>query len=446
MIFERADGGLFFWNPHTPRFPSGMAVVVGGTGSGKSGLLNYTRTALAAAGYRLLSIDFGGSAARPCAALGGKFVDITDARCAYRLGLFDIRPHSGEAYERDQLTPEGLPRDRLAEVEEMMEQLCLDPRAGREAGLHPRLSSYLRRAVRDTYATLVGDTPRLDDFISTLRLARSRDRELAEELAARLEIYAAEGSLGRFLNEAPDAEEIPSDCPYLVFDLRHARRDPRLMLVASLAVNAFIRRLLHSDRRVPKYVDVDEFNVVAENPLICQIINETMRTARKLNTLGSVATQSPGDFAANAVNPAAAGIRDNCEIFWLLRSSNPHLMAEVFQLRPGVARLVRELQTRTSDAWRDCVLLWPGGGCAYLRLRFGPVDGRLLLGAGHQVATLTAARTELSAAMNGSAKPPARLLEALELDALNNPGTPLAKEELLHTTGTESLHREGEGL
>jgi hypothetical protein len=62
------------------------------------------------------------------------------------------------------------------------------------------------------------------------------------------------------------------------------------------------------------------------------------------------------------------------------------------------------------------------------------------------VATLTAARTELSAAMNGSAKPPARLLEALELDALNNPGTPLAKEELLHTTGTESLHREGEGL
>lgn len=423
MVFERVDGGLFFWNPHTPLFPSGMSLVCGGSGSGKSGLLNYMRTALAGAGYRLMTIDFGGSSARVCAALGGRFLDITDPRKAYKLGLFDIRPKPGEQYQPEELTEEGLPRDRLAAVENLLEQLCLDPRVRTHQGLHPTAAGYLRTAVRRTYGNLVGTTPQLDDFIHTLHLARSEDREVAKELAARLEIYASEGSLGRFLNESPDAEEIPTDCPYIVFDLRAAKDDPRLMLVAALAVNSFIRRLLSINRTIPKYLDVDEFNVVSTNPLICNVINETMRTARKLNMLGTVASQSPGDFAASADNPAASGIRDNCEIFFLMRTSNPEGTSQIFQLKSGAARLLRQLQTQTSEAWRDCVLLWPGGGCAHLRLRFGPLDQRLLLAAGHELSTLPEAlKDAMSVSPNSTV--PVRLQQALATDGL---GTSLAR-------------------
>lgn len=419
MVFERVDGGPFYFHPKPKHFPSGMAIICGGAGGGKTGLLNYVRTMLAAAGYRLITIDLGGASYRVCQALGGTFIDVTDARRSFKFGLFDIRPRAGEEYERDALTADGLPRDRLAEVQNLLEVLCTDPRNPQLSALSMREANFLHQKVVETYERMGAEVPRLDDFIDTLEIyALKEERELAEELAARLKIYASDGALGRFLNESPDAEEINTNSPYTVFELRHAIGQPRLMMVASLAVNAFVRRMLALDRRIAKYIDVDEFHEVAQNPLICTMINTTMRTARKLNMIGYVASQSAGDFDYNQANPAAAGIRDNAEVFWLLKQNNVGKTAQVFGLKPGVARLVGELDLQASDAWRDCVLLYPGGGCAHLRLRFGVLDQRLLLGAaGTEMVELPAA---LTAAMSVSPQGhiPARLQHALTADAL----------------------------
>lgn len=419
MVFMGVDGHLVHWHPKPKHFPSGMEIVCGAAGSGKSGLLNFKRTAMSSAGYRLITIDLGGSSYRVCAALNGTYIELTDARRSYKFGLFDIRPRRGESYSAEALTAEGLPRDRLAEVENLLEVLCVDPRNPQLTMLSMREAGFLHKKIAETYERMGGEVPRLDDFIDTLKIYALKDeRELAEELSARLSIYASDSSMGRFLNESPDAEEISTDSPYTVFDLRHAIDNPRLMLVASLAVNAFVRRMLQVDRRVPKYIDVDEFHVVAKNPLICNMINTTMRTARKLNMIGCVASQSPSDFEFNEANPAAAGIRDNAEVFWLLQTSNVNKAKEVFQLKPGVARLVDELQTQASDAWRDCVLLWPGGGCAHLRLRFGPLDQRLLLGAAAE--DVVGLPEAMSAAMNVSphGQVPPALSQALREDAL----------------------------
>jgi hypothetical protein len=419
MVFERVDGQLFYFHPKPSHFPSGMSIIVGGAGGGKTGLLNYIRTMLRASGYRLITIDLGGASYRVCQALGGTFIDVTDARRSFKFGLFDIRPRAREEYEPDALTPEGLPRDRLAEVQNLLEVLCTDPRNPQLSALSMREASFLHRKVSETYERMGSEVPRLDDFIDTLEIYALKDeRELSEELAARLKIYASDGALGRFLNESPDAEEINTDSPYTVFELRHAIGQPRLMMVASLAVNAFVRRMLSLDRRLPKYIDVDEFHEVAKNPLICNMINTTMRTARKLNMIGYVASQSAGDFEYDKDNPAAAGIRDNAELFWLLKQNNVEKAAQVFNLKPGVARLVGQLDQHASDSWRDCVLLYPGGGCAHLRLRFGALDQRLLLGAaGTEMVELPEA---LTAAMGVSpqGRVPARLREALAADAL----------------------------
>ena len=405
-VLQRADGGLFFWHPRSRQFNSGMSLFCGTSGSGKSGALNRQRTTLLASGWRGVTLDFGGSSYRVCRAVGGNYIDITDARRTRGLGLFAIRPHAGEGYAPDELTADGLPLDRLAEVENMLEVLCLDPTKPYETALPPALSSFLRKMVRKTYTELVDETPTINHFIRTLRRALKEGREKGDELASRLEIFAAQGSLGRFLNDQNEAISI--DCPYTVFDFRAAASDPRLMLVASMAVRSFISRLLKTSRDVSKFIDVDEFNVVSRYPLICLSVDEAMRTARKLNALCSVASQDPSDFDSEA----ARGIRSNCEVKWLFAMPRPQLAGQLFELPPGVVRVISNLQAEASSDFRDAVLVYPGGGCVHLRLRNGALDRRLLLGAGREMASLEEALGDI----DGPAD--AHLAEALAADGL----------------------------
>jgi type IV secretory pathway VirB4 component len=405
-VLQRADGGLFFWHPRSRHFNSGMSLYCGTSGSGKSGALNRQRTALMAAGWRGVTLDFGGSSYRVCQAVGGNYIDITDARRTCGLGLFAIRPLPEEEYEPEELTDEGLPLDRLAEVENMIEVLCLDPTKPYETALAPALSSLLRKMVRKTYTELVDETPTINHFIRTLRRALKEDREKGDELASRLEIFAAHGSLGRFLNDR--SEPISVNSPYTVFDFRAAANDPRLMLVASMAVRNFVSRLLKTSRNVPKFIDVDEFNVISRYPLICLSIDEAIRTARKLNALCSVASQDPSDFDTEA----ARGIRSNCEVRWLFAMPKPQLAGQLFELPPGVVRLISSLESQANSDYRDAVLVYPGGGCVHLRLRNGALDRRLLLGAGREVASLEEALADVEGPVD------TRLGRALRADGL----------------------------
>ncbi len=406
-VLQRADGGLFFWNPRSRLFNSGMSLYCGSTGSGKSGALNRQRTVLLATGHRGVTLDFGGSAFRVCEAVGGEYIDITDARRTRGLGLFDIRPRSDEQYLPEELNEQGLPLDRLAQVEMMLEMLCLDPTRPKELALEPRLASYLREAIALTYGNLVDETPTIDDFIRTLKRAPKGHKEKGEELAARLTIYATHGSLGRFLNDR--SEPISVENPYTVFDFRGALDDPRLMLVASMAVISHIGRLLRVGRHITKFIDVDEFNVVSKNRLICRAIDQSMRTARKLNALCSVASQDPADFDES---DEARGIRGNCEVYWLFNLPRPDYAGKIFELAPGIVKLLGRLQAIASNDYRDCVLIYPGGGCAHLRLRNGPLDSRLLLGAGREVATFDQALEDIEGPVYQ------RLVEALSVDGL----------------------------
>jgi hypothetical protein len=405
-VLQRADGGLFFWHPRSRYFNSGMSLYCGTSGSGKSGALNRQRTALLASGWRGVTLDFGGSSYRICRAVGGTYIDITDARRTRGLGLFAIRPQSGEEYAPEELTDEGLPLDRLAEVENMLEVLCLDPTKPYETALPPVLSSFLRKMVRKTYTELVDETPTIDHFIRTLRRALKEDRDKGDELASRLEVFAAQGSLGRFLNDR--SQPISVECPYTVFDFRAAANDPRLMLVASMAVRNFISRLLAASRKAPKFIDIDEFNVISRYPLICLSIDEAMRTARKLNALCSVASQDPSDFDSEATR----GIRANCEVKWLFAMPKPQLAGKVFELSQGVVRLIGNLDGQSNPDFRDAVLIYPGGGCAHLRLRNGALDRRLLLGAGREAASVEEALADVDGLVNE------RLADALRADGL----------------------------
>lgn len=404
-VYQRADNGLFFWNPAARRFKSGMFVICGASGSGKSGYANRQRTLLLATNRRGVTLDYGGSSYRVCAATGGNYIDVTNPRRSRGLGLFAIRPRPDEEYAVDELTEEGLPHDRLAELEAMLELLCLDPTKPQESALEPELADYLRVALRRTYANWVDETPVVDDLIITLKQARHSDQRRANQLIARLNIFAKQGSLGRFLNDRSGAP-LPVDVPYTVFDFGAAKDDPRLMLVASLAVRNYIGRFLRVDRNVPKFVDIDEFHEVSQYPLIRRAADGVIRTARKSNALCGVISQSALDFDHDDVR----GILSSAEVKWLFATSAVSRVAKVLELPGGVTRLLERLQDEEDEEYRDCVLLYPPRGCVHLRLRNGALDRRLLLGGPRERATVEEALAGLPEPVDP------RLVVALEAD------------------------------
>ena len=408
-VFQKADGGLFYFNHHSTAFNSGMSMMVGTAGSGKSATLNRKRVTLAAHGYLGVTIDYGGSASRVCELLGGRKIDVADPNRVGGLGLFNIQVQPGEHYTAAELTPEGLPRDRLAFVCALLEMLSLDPTRPTEVGLPARHVSVLNEHIRKTYAQLCGITPTVDDFIRTLKLATREDREIGVELAARLQLYASDGVLGRFLNDR--SEPLAVDCPYTVFDFLGVQRDPRLMLVATMAVTAFVDRFLRQDRAIPKFFDVDEFYVIANHPLNIKLIDTSIRTARKLNAIVTVASQDPEDFNTEM----AKGIRSNCEVKWLFNLTNPQLAGEVLELPAGVVTLLEALPMNAGKGYRDCVLVYPPKASTYLRIKISPLDRRLLEGAGRETSTLRDAYDDIKAL---ATQVPARLRRALEMDGL----------------------------
>ncbi len=392
-VFETTDGRKCYWNPRSSYFNSGMSIVVGPPGSGKSSLYNLLRSINHLNGRRIVILDFGGSATRFCLSVGGNYIDITDPNKVKGLGLFNIRPLPDEEYEANELTEDGLPLDKLAALEKMMEVLCLKPK---EEGLDAVKVAVLRRAIKETYANLVDEIPVIDDFITTLENAHSEDRVIAKELAARLSIYNKSSSLSRFLND--QSEPIAIDNPCTVFDFRGAIDDERLMLVATMCVNNFTNRFLRVNskfRSVEKAIDVDEFRVISRYEPILQIIDLMFTTGRKSNAILSAASQSPGDFDTNQY---AKRIKEQSEVFFIFPGSSPNYVAQSLDLSEGEKREFTRLQVGGTD-YKECLLLYPAPGirrgCNSLRLDLSVLDRRLMLGAGQEKATLEEALADI---------------------------------------------------
>jgi hypothetical protein len=418
LVFQRPDGGIFGWDTASPRFRSGMAVVCGGTGTGKSTLLAYLATDLLAAGRRGVILDYGGSYHRlACAAVGAAaHIDVGDVRRTHGLGLLDIAPHPGETFAATDYDADGLLIARFQAVTAALERLCLDPR-GAETALPPRLVAHLQARVRLAYLNAAPATPTLDAVIRTLRQARDGERADGAELADRLAVYAGRGPFARFFT-APESAAAPADAALTVFDFRSVRNDARLTLLATLAVEMRLSRFVASGRGVPKFFIADELNEIARAPAVAATIDSLFRTARKNGVVCLAGSQKPDDFLQESLRALAV----NAEVKWLYEMP-VGLATEAFNLSVGQAAALARVTTVGPD-WRDCLLLSPLG-TAHLRLRLAAADRRLCAGA-----TTGAERISVAAAADSvPGEIPDRLRAAWAADglgerspAVNQPG------------------------
>lgn len=411
-ILQGREGNLLPWgtDPRYRRFRNGMKVIIGKSGSGKSAFLNKLRISWLSAGRIGVSIDYQNSAVRVARAVDGIVIDVSKPAQTKGLGLFAIRPRQGEYFEPDELTKDGLPKDRLLAVVEMLEIFCLDDPTKPQTRLEPEMVSILSNAVNLTYARLLNQIPIIDDFIVTLRRIPGKDNDIGRKLAARLELFAKDSGLGYWLNDR--SEPLPVD-RYTVFDLGYVT-NVRLRLVILLALIQHLDRFIHNNPAIAKFVDIDEVGELCKDSGLSKIIDRLVRTARKKNSVVTLSSQAPTDFD----NDDLKGILSNCEIKYLFELNDAEKAAEVLKLTAGQYRAIKTLKPATKD-FSEFLLTYPspapGGGSAVIRMKYCPVEGRLAAGAGYELFTYDQAFKDLQAT-----KLPIHpsLVAALQMDAL----------------------------
>jgi hypothetical protein len=368
-VFHRPDGYTFYFDPVSEKFNAGMFLVCGGTGSGKSALLARLATTNLARGWRGIMLDLNGSFHRLSIAAGGVHLNIIDPNTIRGLALFDIYPRESEVYNQKELLY-GIPKDRIADVVWMLEQFCLDPNRPDEVSLEPELLNHLQKVVLRVYENMAGRVPVMDHFIRTAGLSRhqGKERELGEQLAARLSIYSSRGPYGHFFNDQEKAKIYES--PLTVFDFRGARGNPRLMQIATVAVNQHLARFGTHDQKVRKFFYVDELKEMTNSRLMTIAIDGNFSTARKNKIQVGAGSQHPEHFD----QPHLKAIMVNCETKWLFKMP-PKIAMKSFDLPIGVANMLERLQNG-GNAFRDCALISPLGA-SHLRFKFNDADLRL---------------------------------------------------------------------
>ena len=425
-VWETRTRELFAFdtNPRNKIFRSGMTLIVGQSGSGKSALLNLLRLYLLAT-RRGITIDYESSAIRLAKAVGGVVIDITKPSQTKGLGLFAIRPQPGEVFDKDELNEYGLPKHRILAVQEILARLAMDdPLADNPTPLDAEMVSVLADAVKITYARMVKMNPIINDFIFTLRAIPEKEkRPLALKLAARLELFNANSQLGHWLNDRSDPLPLST---YVVFEFSAAKNLPKLRLIASMGLIQYTDRFIHSDPYAPKFFDVDELGEIAKEKVLAETIDQLIRTARKKQTVVTVASQDARDFDSNEKLKA---IESSCQIKYIFETENPVRTAKSLNLTPGQYRAISSLRPATKD-YSEFLLRYPspqpGGGSAIVRLSYSPVEARLVAGAGNEIATIAEAIAD--AKSTGLPVHP-NLIAAIEMPALIGRGATQASSQ-----------------
>lgn len=401
IVFQLPDGGVLLWDQTSERHVLNNAVVCGQSGSGKSALMMLLRFAHLSQGRRGFVIDYRTSGRRLVKLMDGIDVDITNPSAApFLADLFDAWPR-GSDVRPEELTEEGLLRDRVYEVEELLARLCSEE-------LDHVKRVFLNRAIRRTYCDLSeDDVPTMDDFLHRIGNSTREERESSYWLSERLSLYRSDQALGMYFNQRGNAIDF-SEARLINFDFASSKGNSKLLLIGTLAAKMVIERALFSARAraAGSFLHVDEFGMLAQSPVLARTVDDLVRTARKYDMQITLASQRAEDFVEQENIRAIA---TDLPVRYLFKMA-ADTAAKAFNLTLGEAQMVAGLSSGGSE-YRDCALIAPSGR-ARIRLRHGPVEGRLFM----EAATGKEAFTAKDAISMLPANAPEALVSALELE------------------------------
>lgn len=306
LMWNRWDS-LTSIHPFDPKSSNWNGIVIGGSGSGKTFLMQTLLGDLLRHDTDVMIVDRGYGYQHLVELFGGETIPI-EPGSSVSINPFDL--------------PDGATRPDDQKKGFLMTVLraMLPSEGGVTASLeHAVLSS----AVSQTYArALDGQVKQLRlssfaDVLSNLevigkREATPKEKELAQSLALRLEPWIGDSAYGSFIDRPTT---IASDAPVLYYETTGLERHPELRAVGLLLITDLIWRRVTRDLSRRKIVVLDEVWSLLKFPQAASFIVELYRRFRRYNAAAYAVTQSLEDFQTEE----ARGILQNTTYHYLLR-------------------------------------------------------------------------------------------------------------------------------
>lgn len=355
-MFHNRWKSLTFLDPFDPGLTNWNALIVGGSGQGKSFFAQYLITELLRQDdVDVIIVDRGRGYEKTVELLGGAMIDVEPGGQT-AINPFDLEPGQTAPDEEKTVFLGSLIRAMVGGV---------DPR------LEAEEDAIIGTAVRNAYARKTDEVfengafhPKFDglqlsDFVRTLsnlervgdKTVTDQDKQLADALARTLQNWTGKTPYGAFVDR-------PTSVPFsgarvVCYDTSKFQLDSPLATVGIMLIADLVWRRVRADGTRRKVVIFDECWALLNIPAAASFMVELYRRFRRYNAAVWSISQSMQDFQ----RPEAHGILQNTTYHYLLRTpGEDEVVRELLHLPEAAMEAFRNL--RRVDGMYSEVLAW----------------------------------------------------------------------------------------
>jgi len=319
-LLRARSGSLVSFDPFAKELTNANQIVSGGSGSGKSFMVNVLMLQMLKSSPQIFIIDIGGSYQKLCRTLDGQYIPLgVDGKMSFN--PFDLGP--------GQTKPDNYKVKFLVSLIEMM------TKESNETGL-PRLwRAEIEDAIYQSYQK--STSPDLSNL--KRELENHFDPEI-KRVGRTLKSWVGASPYGQFVDRSTS---ISLDRPIVCFDLKGLDGHPDLQAVCLFIITDFVWREVQKNTSQRKFLIMDECWRLLESDAGASFTQDVFRTFRKYYASAIAISQNIDDFARSKV---ATAILPNTSIRWILRQkgADKSRLKDVLDLNDNELSLIDSLR------------------------------------------------------------------------------------------------------
>jgi conjugal transfer ATP-binding protein TraC len=355
-MFHNRWKSLTFVDPFDPQMTNWNALIVGGSGQGKTFLSQYLITELLRQDdVDVIVVDRGRGYEKTVELFEGAMIDIEPGG-DLSINPFDLEPGETEPDEEKVAFLASLIRTMVGNV---------------DARLEAEEDAIIATAIRTTYTrktdeVLVGgeykkvlETVLLRDFVKTLsnlerigeKTVTPEDKKIADTLARTLQNWTGKTPYGSFIDRPTNIPH--GDSRVVCYDTSKFQTNSPLATVGILMIADMVWRRVKRDPTRRKIVIFDECWALLQIPAAAQFMVELYRRFRRYGAAAWSISQSLQDF----MTEESRGLLQNTTYYYLLRvPGEDDIVGDLLHLPPSATNAFRNLR-RVNGLYSE-VLVW----------------------------------------------------------------------------------------
>jgi len=318
-------GSLLSLNPFDSSLSNSNQLVSGGSGSGKSFMMNLLLLQMLKENPKVFFIDIGGSYKKLTENLSGQYVEL-GVNDSLSVNPFDLV--AGES------TPSSHKIKFLVGLVELMTK---------EEGSEriPKLArAEIEEAIQETYRKV--KKPRLSDLRELLLNHPEQEIQTYGKILAP---WCGNTPFGKFIDRETTIE-LQNDI--VAFDLKGLESYPDLQSVCLYIITDLVWREVQRDRSRMKFIIFDECWKLLKDEAGLTFIEEVFRTVRKYYCSATAISQDLLDFLNSKISSA---LLPNCSVKWILMQNQSDFtkMKEALGLNDNEVGLIQSLRQEKGE-------------------------------------------------------------------------------------------------